>query len=140
MKTFFLNYYSKLLFLIAGTFFILAIIGGYQNYTPVPFLDLWYGYIGFYNQLINGNYAIWWSQHNEHRIVLSRIFLLLDLRFFHGKMIFLCALNYLLVISNIITYFYILKCAFPSTVNQNIRLILISLISILLLSLIQSFN
>jgi hypothetical protein len=34
--------------LAAVTFFILAVIGTIRNYSPVPFWDMWDGYIGFY--------------------------------------------------------------------------------------------
>jgi hypothetical protein len=140
MRQWFLDYYLKLLVTIAGIFFILALIGGFKHYTPVPFMDMWDGYLIFYNQVIDGNYAIWWAPANEHRILLARLFFWLDLRFFHGKIIFLYFVNYFLVTSSIIIFYYLIKEALPNNANQKFRLVIISFLSILLFSLIQQEN
>jgi hypothetical protein len=78
-------------------FVILAIIGGFRNYSPVPFWDMWNGYLDFYTKVSAGDLSAWWAQHNEHRIVLGRIFFWLDIRYFHGQGWLLIIVNYLLI-------------------------------------------
>lgn len=75
----------------------LAIAGGVHAYSPVPFWDMWDGYIQFYLRLADGDHAAWWSQHNEHRILLSQCLFWLDLAWFGGQGWFLIVSNYLLV-------------------------------------------
>jgi hypothetical protein len=75
----------------------LAIIGGFRNYSPVPFWDMWNGTLQFYTNINNGDYSDWWAQHNEHRIILARILFWVDYRFFGGLSTFLIVANYILV-------------------------------------------
>ncbi|MGD4365427.1 hypothetical protein QT713_22860, partial [Xanthomonas citri pv. citri] len=42
------------------------------TFSPVPFWDMWDGGLGFYVRQMT-DVSQWWAQHNEHRIVLSRI-------------------------------------------------------------------
>lgn len=85
------------LFLLAATVFVaLAITGGVRGYSPVPFWDMWDGYLGFFTKVMSGDVSAWWAQHNEHRIVLARIFFWLDLVIFAGQGWFLVVVNYLL--------------------------------------------
>ena len=90
------NRKSKLFLLAAMVFIALAITGGIRAYSPVPFWDMWDGYLGFYVKVISGDMSAWWAQHNEHRIVLARIFFWLDLALFAGQGWFLIVVNYLL--------------------------------------------
>lgn len=90
------NRKSKLFFLAALVFVVLAIIGGIRAYSPVPFWDMWDGYLGFFSKVISGDMSAWWAQHNEHRIVLARVFFWLDLTLFAGQGWFLIVVNYLL--------------------------------------------
>lgn len=88
---------KSMLFLLAALFFVvLAIIGGIRAYSPVPFWDMWDGYLGFFSKVMSGDMSAWWAQHNEHRIVLARIFFWLDLALFDGQGWFLIVVNYLL--------------------------------------------
>jgi len=75
---------------------ILAIIGGINHYSPVPFWDMWDGYINFFNKVSSGNVKVWWEQHNEHRILLTRILFWLDIKIFNGSNVFLIIMNYIL--------------------------------------------
>lgn len=90
------NRKSKLFLLTALIFVVLAIIGGIRAYSPVPFWDMWDGYLGFFSKVMSGDTYAWWAQHNEHRIVLARIFFWLDLALFAGQGWFLIVVNYLL--------------------------------------------
>lgn len=73
----------------------LAALGGYQLYSPVPLDDAWDGIVHFLQQPHLDNMSAWWSQHNEHRVVLSRLLFWLDDRYFSGASIFLLVVNYL---------------------------------------------
>lgn len=82
----------------AFLFFGMALYGGWRNYSSVPYWDMWNGYLDFYTKISSGDWSAWWAQHNEHRIVLARVFFWLDIRYFHGQGWFLIVLNYLLLI------------------------------------------
>jgi len=87
-----------LVFALSGvTFVALAVIGGFRMYSHVPFWDMWDGYLGFYVKVSAGDWSAWWAQHNEHRIVLARMFFWLDLGLFQGQGWFLLVINYILI-------------------------------------------
>lgn len=88
---------SKLFLLAALMFIALAIIGGVRGYSPVPFWDMWDGYLGFFVKVMSGDVSAWWAQHNEHRIVLARCFFWIDFFLFEGRGWFLIVINYLLL-------------------------------------------
>jgi hypothetical protein len=90
------NRKSKLFLLAALVFVSLAIVGGIRAYSPVPFWDMWNGYLGFFSKVMSGDMSAWWVQHNEHRIVLARVFFWIDLALFAGQGWFLIGVNYLL--------------------------------------------
>jgi hypothetical protein len=81
----------------AALFVGLAIAGMFRGYSAVPFWDMWNGYLHFYTNTSQGNWQAWWSQHNEHRIVLSRILFWLDIACFRGAGVFLLVVNALLL-------------------------------------------
>ena len=83
--------------LLATAFVMLAITGTARMYTPVPFWDMWGATLGFYIAITDGASWLWWAQHNEHRIVLSRLLFWLDYRFFGGLNIFLLVMNHVFV-------------------------------------------
>jgi hypothetical protein len=86
-----------LVFMAAAAVFLgLAIIGGIRAYSPVPFWDMWDGYLNFYFKVEAGDWSAWWAQHNEHRPILARMFFWIDLAWFHGSVWFLLVINYLL--------------------------------------------
>jgi hypothetical protein len=54
-----------------------------RSYTCLPFWDLWS--VSIFLAEPDRSVLQWlWAQHNEHRILLSKIVLLLDYRLFHG--------------------------------------------------------
>jgi hypothetical protein len=69
----------------------LAILGAVRSYSPVPFWDMWDGYLGFFTQLSRGDWSAWWAQHNEHRILLTRLFFWVDLKWLGGTSVILIA-------------------------------------------------
>jgi hypothetical protein len=109
------------LLIVATVYVFLAIIGGIRMYSPVPVLDMWNGYLDFFIRAQEGDLTIWWSQHNEHRIFLSRILFWLDLYFFKGLSIFLIFFNYLLGGLIYFCFFNILKKALPDPEDRFLR-------------------
>lgn len=83
--------WSLVLFVVTTTVFSVS-----AYHSPVPYWDMWDGYLDFYTQVQNGNLGAFWAQHNEHRIILSKILFFLDLRFFGGMSVFLLSVNVLL--------------------------------------------
>lgn len=91
---------DKWLFLLAlftAAMIAFSIIGGFKNYSPIPYWDMWDGTLFFYHKVQNGDHSAWWAQHNEHRIVLARILFWIDYKFFSGLSVFLIIVNYILV-------------------------------------------
>ena len=82
---------------LAMLFWGLAIYGGVINYSPVPFWDMWPDSTHNFTLMHQGHWGILWSQHNEHRIVLSRLLFWVDQSLFGGKLIFLFIVNYILL-------------------------------------------
>lgn len=89
---------------LASVMVILAIAGAFYHYSSVPFWDMWNGYLEFYTKLTSGDIGAIWTQHNEHRIILSHLLFWFDLSIFSGRGGFLIVCNYLLV--SISTYIF----------------------------------
>jgi peptidoglycan/LPS O-acetylase OafA/YrhL len=69
--------------------FASAMYGVARFYSPIPWLDEWDGYIGFYRNITTGWTGGWWVNHMEHRIVTSRVLYWLDIKVFGGQHVFL---------------------------------------------------
>lgn len=87
----------------------LAIFGGIYNYTAVPYWDMWNGTLDFLLKLQRGEYAVWWGQHNEHRILLSRVIFWLDSAFFGDASIFSELANYIFVFGSAVFFVFYLR-------------------------------
>ncbi len=96
-----LNFYEhkiNFIFCIVALFiFGLTVIGVIKGYSNVPFWDMWDGYLDFYVRAKSGDWYSWVAQHNEHRIVLSRILFWVDLALFHGQVWFLLLMNFIFI-------------------------------------------
>ncbi len=91
-------------------FYIFSVFwGAYRFYSPIPQLDMWDGYINFYLQLLEGDNSIWWSQHNEHRPILSRVLFYIDLAFLGGQSRLLVPMNVFFVF---VVWYMVLSYAF----------------------------
>ena len=88
---------------------VMAIVGGFKSYSPVPLWDMWDGYLDFYVKASAGDWGVWWSQHNEHRIFLARLLFWLDITFFHGQGWFLIVTNYVFIGMVCLIFWKILK-------------------------------
>jgi hypothetical protein len=64
------------------------------TYSPLPHWDEW----ALFDHLANGGWSLsWlWAQHNEHRILTTKLFFLLDVKLFHGTQKFLLASIFLI--------------------------------------------
>lgn len=92
--------YLKNYFLILSSLFvILTLVGIYKNYSPVPYMDMWDGYLDFYVKASDGDWNAWFAQHNEHRTVFSNLLFFIDIHLFGGKNIFLLIANFTLMAS-----------------------------------------
>lgn len=97
-----LTYY---LVFFAFLYIFSVIIGILNNYSPVPYYDMWDAYLRWYTELQNSDWYIWLSQHNEHRIFLSRILFWIDIRFFEGASYFLLLCNFFLMLAIAYTFY-----------------------------------
>ncbi|WCM53069.1 hypothetical protein OH720_08670 [Pseudomonas sp. WJP1] len=68
-----------------------------------------------------GDYSEWWAQHNEHRIVLSKVFFWIDIRWFGGLSYSLITINYLLVSAACVIFITLLNEAFRSLPSKELR-------------------
>jgi hypothetical protein len=106
---------DRTLILAAGMLAIgvigLAVIGGVRSYSPVPFWDMWDGYLEFFLRITDGDSSAWWTQHNEHRIMLARLLFWADIKWFGGTGWFLIAVNYFLAGANALVFWRILRDA-----------------------------
>ncbi len=125
--------------MIIGFFLISTIVGQVRGYSPIPFWDLWNGDLEFYS-IVKNHFAdtkVWFSQHNEHRIVIQRLFFYVDNIAFKGKFVFLYVLNYFLVCCSLSVFVHII---FTQVKTKKLRLLTLSLVSVFLFSWMQSEN
>lgn len=58
-------------------------------FTGVPYMDMFDGTLYFYTKFSQGNWFSLWEQHNEHRIVLSKLLFLINMYLANGTTPFL---------------------------------------------------
>jgi len=101
--------------LAASLFFVLmlagAVTGSVRKFNGIPWWDMWGGSLGFYMSVQEGATGLWWQQHNEHRIVLSRVLFWLDNRFFGGIGVFLLSVGYSLAGAAAVVWWRVLRVA-----------------------------
>jgi len=129
---------NKILFFRVFVLFFIAstMYGIYNHYSPVPFWDMWDGYLDFYVQVNNGNWNKWFAQHNEHRTIFSNILFYIDLHYFYGLNIFLMFCNIFLMSS----IAYILALVIIDLFQTKEKEILVYFVIILSFSWIQHEN
>lgn len=114
MKSFNLPYKIIAGSLSAAIIFLTA-WGAYHQYSPVPFWDMWNGYLGFYKEVSEGNIGAWWAMHNEHRILLTRIIFWFDFKLFGGSQAPLILINFALMFTAYWTFRSCLNRLKPAT-------------------------
>jgi hypothetical protein len=72
---------------------ITTISGVVLNYSPVPFWDQWYGTVDWYMRAERDWWPSFWSLHNEHRLLFSRLIFWPDMHWFGGVNILSLASN-----------------------------------------------
>lgn len=112
--------------LLATAFVVLAITGTARMYTPVPFWDMWGATLGFYIAITDGASWLWWAQHNEHRIVLSRLLFWLDYEFFGGLSIFLLVMNHVFVALAVLLFWRLSRDRLQETKADQATLFLVT--------------
>jgi hypothetical protein len=86
-----------LLVFLAGAFTTVTTMRGvFLNFSPVPYGDQWDSYLNFYAHRRDGWFDFW-TQHNEHRIVISKLIFWADFRWFGGRNVLALASNLLLL-------------------------------------------
>jgi len=119
----------------------LAIVGGFNYFSNVPYWDMWDGYLGFYSHIAAGDYSAWWAQHNEHRVVLSKLFFWVTFKLFNGHAAFLIVVNYLLVIlTSYLFYLFLSKISSERREAVSYKGVFISLLVSLLFFWSQKEN
>ncbi|MCD8526123.1 MAG: hypothetical protein LRY62_02870, partial [Alphaproteobacteria bacterium] len=83
---------------------VLACAGAVINFSPIPFWDMWDGALGFLERFEDKPVNALFAQHNEHRIVLTRLLFLLEYRIMGGNSAFLIFFNYLCVFASCVLY------------------------------------
>jgi hypothetical protein len=95
---------------VVATYVGFTIIGVLRSYSPIPNeIDTWIGYFGFYADLLDGKYSAWFVQHHEHRPILPRVLIWLDIRYLGGRSIFLIAANLIMLCGIIATFIIYLR-------------------------------
>jgi hypothetical protein len=95
------------LFSLATIIIGLSIAGGTISKSLIPYWDMLNGYLNFFLKVSDGQNNLWWSLHNEHRIVLSRVLFWIDLNLFKGHNYFLIIVNYLLIFAGGLFFYFI---------------------------------
>jgi hypothetical protein len=101
--------YKAIVLMLVGIVLLLTAWGAYHQFSPVPFWDMWNGYVGFFQQIDQGNTSAWWAPHNEHRIILTRVIFWLNFTLFGGIQPPLIVLNFLLMGLAFWTFYGFLK-------------------------------
>ena len=88
---------NRAIIVVVAAFVGLTIIGILRSYSPIPLGDDWVSYLGFYTDLLDGNYSAWFAQEFGHRPILPRVLVWLDIRYFRGRFVFLIAANFIML-------------------------------------------
>ncbi|MES2817388.1 MAG: hypothetical protein V4812_00175 [Pseudomonadota bacterium] len=133
--------YGGWLFCLAALGFAgLAVVGTYQHYSPVPFWDMWNGYLEFYLRTGDEGWTPWWELHNEHRLVLPKAIFWLELHFLGGSLMALFVLNLLLALGVFLGFGLIVRELIPQWRHNPAALMLLGLLGVLSFSWVQMEN
>lgn len=79
------------------------------DYSGALFWDEWDARLAMNVPLQNLNWSLFWEQHNEHRIVFSKILFYLDFAWFNGSNFPLLVINVILALLVVLTMYKVLK-------------------------------
>lgn len=94
-----LNWLRLTIYCLSASLIGLSLIGGVIGYSPIPYWDMWGATLQFVQRFDADPFRLLFSQHNEHRIVLSRFLFLVDYHVFDGTSAFLVVCNYLFALA-----------------------------------------
>lgn len=119
----------------------MALVGAILSYESVPYWDMWDGTIEFLIKISNREYFAWWEQHNEHRIILSKLLFYVDERYFGGAYIFLVVVNFFLVVTASVTFYLMYRRLVALSAPSDFCMIIVYFICMgLLFSWVQKEN
>lgn len=84
---------------LAALMALLVVTGLYQNYSPIPFWDMWNGGLQFYLGHLQGEADAWWRFHNEHQNGLAKVLFAVDFWLLGGRFYLLFLVNFLAAIA-----------------------------------------
>lgn len=131
---------KPIILILAVLYVALAIAGGFLTFNPSPAADMWDGYVNFFRLLQENHPNLWWGQHNEHRIFLSRLFFWVDFNLFNGSFIFLIVLNYFLIAAIFFSFLAMIRHAFKQKETKDLAFIASIVVCIFSFSWIQHPN
>lgn len=134
------NYFSIYFILLSLGFILTTLIGIANNYSQIPYLDMWEGTIKFFEKITNGNYLAFWEQHNEHRIVFSKIFFWVDLKFFNGTFYLSHTVILIIQFLTALVFFKSIDNLYPQKNKLAVKSILQAIIIIFCFSWVQNEN
>ncbi|MBV8375251.1 MAG: hypothetical protein JO302_07045 [Candidatus Eremiobacteraeota bacterium] len=99
---------SGYVFFALGIFtLVTTIVAVWRNYSPVPFQDQWNGTLEFYIRALHDPWHAFFEQHNEHRLVISRLVFFADVRYFGGRNVLSLTANFVFAGLLALTFFCI---------------------------------
>jgi hypothetical protein len=134
------NRFTALIGLGALIVIALSVVGEFIYYSPVPYWDMWNGYLDFFVQSRTSDWHLWWQPHNEHRIVLARLLFWADLTLFKGSLWFLIIWNYIFTATSCLLFCLYLKSANLHPQNRSVLYIGTMVMSAWLFSWCQQEN
>ena len=134
------KFFVVIVLLFSLFYFITTVFGTYNNYSAVPFWDMWNGYLEFYFRTASEGWTPWWELHNEHRIVLAKVFFWLDLEYFKGSMILLFTFNIIFSGLACITFINVLRRLVKDYINKLLYYAVSGVLIVLCFSWLQSEN
>ncbi len=133
-----LKYLSYFFIAVAVAILITTIYGIVNNYSGIPYWDEWDVYLGFYNKLQKGGYELFkafFAQHNEHKVVVARIWFWVGFSFLKGHLWFQFAVS---VLSQFTSLFMISYIVGKQNIHKHLKYILVSIVFMLGFSWTQS--
>lgn len=88
-----MNVGARVIFIFGVAVAVTTGAGVVLSYSPVPFWDQWYGTVAWYMRAERDWWPAFWSLHNEHRLLFSRLIFWPDMRWFGGVNILSLASN-----------------------------------------------
>ncbi len=128
-----------LIFLLGIITLATTVYAVWTHFSPVPYADQWDGTIDFYLQALQNPWQAFFAQHNEHRLIFSRLLFFADMHYFGGR-------NVSLLVANIVLAGFLAAAFYRTTIrvgapqNREMRIGLTGLILIFVFSWVQREN